>query len=180
MASAEIPADSSELESIWQRLKSSADESEEAPNAVRKLARLVRAATVRSDLVEGSAVDGATYAGFFGVSAQLPTGEPTVTAEELFEALERAVDQKVGEFSDIDRERFLAGPSYIELGSWLGDQGDAISLIGLGAIFGFWDVASPAIVGIQGDQAQQMMGMGFLFPSLKAASPLLSWKEASA
>ena len=55
--------------------------------------------------------------------------------------------------------------SYIELGAWVGDQGMALSLIGLGAALGVWKLLTPKTV--LGDMcppgmAQQLAGMGMV------------------
>lgn len=61
--------------------------------------------------------------------------------------------------------------SYIEIGGWLGDQGLALMLMGLGAILGMWELLTPdTILGDTISQAlkQQMAGMGMV--TIKANS----------
>jgi hypothetical protein len=57
------------------------------------------------------------------------------------------------------------GPSYIEVGAELGDQGAALSLFGLGQVLGFWKVITPEALGITGDRARQLAGSGFVMCS---------------
>lgn len=85
---------------------------------------------------------------FFWVSAQ---NDPT--AEDLRTLLE-------AEYPQIDRLK--QGPSYIEMGGALGDQGIALRLIGLGGILKLWTVVTPAMVGITGEDADGMAGAGFV------------------
>lgn len=164
-------------ESPWTRIKAEAVQSSwdgHPVDAVRSLAQLVQASVIRLQISEGEELpEGALDVGFFKLTATTPEGEVLVTQDEFHEALNAALEQRSGDFIELDRERLLGGPSYIELGQWLGDQGIAIGFIGLGALLGFWDVASPQALGITGEQAAQMLGMGFLFPSLKSGSPLI-------
>lgn len=62
-------------------------------------------------------------------------------------------------------ERLASGPSYIELGGELGDQGFALRLIGLGAHLGLWQAITPALWGITGSVADQMAGGGMVMMS---------------
>lgn len=67
-------------------------------------------------------------------------------------------------------ERLAAGPSYIEVGGEIGDQGTAFQLFALGKVLGIWDVITPAKLGITGPEADQMAGMGLVMISgFKAA-----------
>ena len=54
------------------------------------------------------------------------------------------------------------GPSYIHVGGAIGDQGAAFQLFALGKVLGLWDIITPAKLGITGEQANQMAGMGFV------------------
>jgi len=173
MDTAEIRA-----ESIWSQLKQDAVGSRQT-NPVRQLARLIdQAAVVRTAGAAGADQDFADV-GFFQVSAVDPEdGRELVTATELTEAVGLALEFGHGEFSDLSLERLQGGPSYIELGAWIGDQGRAIKLIGLGGALGLWDVITPQTLGVTGDEAGKLMGMGMLFPAPKAESPLAFWFEA--
>ncbi len=71
-----------------------------------------------------------------------------------------------GEFGDVSAERMAGGPSYIELGAWIGDQGLALRLIGLGAYARRWEVISPATLGFEpGPEADELAGGGFVMAS---------------
>lgn len=85
---------------------------------------------------------------FFWVSTK---NEPT--REELSQRL-------VSGYPNLDRLR--GGPSYIELGGVLGDQGVALQLIGLGKLVGLWDVMTPELVGVTGAEAADLAGKGFV------------------
>lgn len=85
---------------------------------------------------------------FFWVSAKNnPTKEGL---QELLEA----------EYPSLDR--LNGGPSYIEMGAELGDQGAALLLIGLGDILDLWNAVTPAKLGMEGSMAEQMAGNGFI------------------
>ncbi len=62
-------------------------------------------------------------------------------------------------------ERLAGGPSYIEVGAEIGDQGAAFQLFALGKVLGLWGVITPASLGITGDQAVQMAGSGYIMMS---------------
>lgn len=59
-------------------------------------------------------------------------------------------------------ERLAGGPSYIEVGAVLGDQGAAFCLFALGKVLGLWDVITPEKFGMDGEQAAQAAGRGFI------------------
>lgn len=59
-------------------------------------------------------------------------------------------------------ERLTHGPSYIEVGAEIGNQGAAFQLFALGKVLGLWDVITPSKLGITGDQAREMAGSGFV------------------
>ena len=61
--------------------------------------------------------------------------------------------------------RLEQGPSYIEIGGVLGDQGQALRLMGLGEVLGFLKVMTPAHLGVEGPHADSMAGAGFVMIS---------------
>ena len=61
-----------------------------------------------------------------------------------------------------DPERLAGGPSYIELGGVIGDQGAALTLIALGAALDLWEVLTPATLGITGADADKLAGQGMV------------------
>ncbi len=96
---------------------------------------------------------------FFWVSAK---NDPT---QEEFERL------VIAHYPDLDR--LSGGPSYMELGGVLGDQGVALQFIGLGHLIGTWKAITPATLGIEGDLANKMAGSGMVM-----AGPH-PWQEAT-
>lgn len=58
--------------------------------------------------------------------------------------------------------RLAGGPSYIEVGAEIGDQGAAFQLFALGKVLGLWDVITPTTMGFKGEQARQMAGGGYV------------------
>lgn len=96
---------------------------------------------------------------FFKVAAQ---NEPDV------EKLKQLVANKAGEFCEVD---LLDGKEhgYMEIGGWIGDQGLALTLMGLGSILGLWTLLTPKTVFgnlIDDDMQMQMAGSGMV--SIKA------------
>lgn len=61
-----------------------------------------------------------------------------------------------------DPDRLAGGPSYIEVGGVIGDQGAAFELFALGKVLGIWDIITPESVGFTGEQARQMAGSGYI------------------
>lgn len=96
---------------------------------------------------------------FFKVSARNnhETGFP-VDPEKLRHLISTA---KSGEYCELDpwdgKEH-----SYIEVGCWLGDQGLALTLIGLGNVLGLWSIMTPKIMWPNASDSaiKQMAGMG--------------------
>lgn len=67
---------------------------------------------------------------------------------------------------DFDVDRMKGGPSYIEVaGKWVGDQGATLQLFALGQVMGLWTVITPGVLGITGDEADTMAGLGFVMVS---------------
>ena len=62
-------------------------------------------------------------------------------------------------------ERLAGGPSYIEVGAEIGDQGAAFQLFALGKVLKLWNVITPALMGVTGDKAREMAGSGFVMIS---------------
>ena len=59
-------------------------------------------------------------------------------------------------------ERLAGGPSYIEIGGVLGDQQEAFLLFALGKVLGLWSVITPATLGFEGPEADQLAGAGMV------------------
>ena len=62
-------------------------------------------------------------------------------------------------------ERLAGGPSYIEVGGIIGDQGASFQFFALGQVLGLWKVITPKLLGITGEEADRMAGMGFVMMS---------------
>ncbi|QPF81708.1 hypothetical protein IC762_12490 [Bradyrhizobium genosp. L] len=61
-----------------------------------------------------------------------------------------------------DPASLAGGPSYITVGAEIGDQGAAFQLFALGKVLGLWDVITPAMFGMKGEEATQAAGSGFI------------------
>lgn len=59
-------------------------------------------------------------------------------------------------------DRLAGGPSYIEVGGEIGDQGAAFQLFALGKVLGLWDVITPATFGMSGAEAREAAGRGYI------------------
>lgn len=122
---------------------------------ILKLCELIAENAIRIDVSEPDAVD----VGFFYIRLKPDT---TLTSLKLKNAIVRA---EQGSHSDMTLEDFLnkEGVSYTTLGVWLGDQGLALALIGLGKALELWDILLPGDAGITNRAlVEQMIGMGFV------------------
>ena len=72
-------------------------------------------------------------------------------------------------------DRLAGGPSYIEVGGELGDQGAAFQLFALGKTLGLWTVITPASFGMTGAEAHRAAGNGFIM--ISGYRPALSRAE---
>jgi hypothetical protein len=61
--------------------------------------------------------------------------------------------------------RLENGPSYIEIGGVIGDQGAAFQLFAIGKVLGFWNILTPEAIGASGDEAVKLAGAGFIMIS---------------
>lgn len=57
-----------------------------------------------------------------------------------------------------DPSELANGPSYITAGATIGDQGAAFQLFELGKVLGLWDVITPAMYGMTGEEADSAAG----------------------
>jgi hypothetical protein len=69
-------------------------------------------------------------------------------------------------------ERLAGGPSYIEVGAEIEDQGAAFCLFALGEALGLWSVITPSKMGITGPQADDLAGRGFIMMSGHRPTPV--------
>lgn len=63
------------------------------------------------------------------------------------------------------QDRLAGGPSYIEVGAEIGDQGAAFQLFALGEVLGLWQVITPKTIGVTGTAADQLAGSGMVMIS---------------
>jgi hypothetical protein len=68
-------------------------------------------------------------------------------------------------------ERLAGGPSYIEVGAEIGDQGAAFQLFALGKVLDLWGIITPRTLGFDGEQAKAMAVSGFIMMSGYPARP---------
>lgn len=62
-------------------------------------------------------------------------------------------------------ERLAGGPSYIELGGVIGDQGMAFQFFALGQVLKLWEVITPKTLGVTGQAADALAGRGMVMIS---------------
>lgn len=86
------------------------------------------------------------------VDVAVDTAKAESRRSELVEVL--------SEYPEMDR--LTQGPSYIEIGADIGDQGLALQLMAVGSVLGFWQVMSGLTLGMDRDMARQMAGVGLL------------------
>lgn len=70
-------------------------------------------------------------------------------------------------------DMWQAGPSYIHVGAWMGDQRDALLLIALGHVAGLWECTTPRSTGFDDEeQIRSLAGAGFVYAiGLKVIEP---------
>lgn len=125
--------------------------------------------TVRANIEQLPArAEDAAFVGMFSIRQKEGSNLTADTLVELIKASSKGV------FQDVSVERLQDGPSYIELGAWIGDQGLALALMGLGERLGLWSVVTPDTLGIDDEKlASHLMGMGFVMVAVEADSKLL-------
>lgn len=80
------------------------------------------------------------------------------------DGLRAAINGHHGEFCEVDP---FDGEEhgYLELGGWIGDQGHALALMGLGKLLGLWELHTPRTVlgdEIPDDLVMKMAGAGLV------------------
>jgi hypothetical protein len=84
---------------------------------------------------------------------------PTWTHRQFYDTI---AANPVGQWATIPAERFEGGPSYIEIGGWIGDQTLALQFMALGELHGLWQVMTPAVIGATGQMADELAGRGMI------------------
>ncbi len=97
---------------------------------------------------------------FFKVAAQAEEGELPHLAAQLRRLLSEHKCASYG-INPLDGKEH----NYMELGGWVGSQGWALTLMGLGARLGLWRLLTPrSVMGsiIDADMANRLAGMGMI------------------
>jgi hypothetical protein len=84
---------------------------------------------------------------------------PTWSHRRFFDYL---VNNPIGEFTNMVREQWEGGPSYITVGGWIGSQELALRLFALGQAHQIWTVVTPERLGFTGADADRMAGNGLV------------------
>lgn len=84
------------------------------------------------------------------------------------EMLRKLIQEQKGEFNEVN---LFDGQehNYMEIGGWIGDQGLALMLMGMGKLLNLWDLLTPTSMlgeSIPDELKAQMAGMGMV--SIKA------------
>jgi hypothetical protein len=78
-------------------------------------------------------------------------------------AAERSRSELVELVNSFPMALMVMGPSFITLGAYLGDQGDALRLMALGKVLGLWKIVGPPEIGVHDEvKAHHMAASGFL------------------
>jgi hypothetical protein len=98
---------------------------------------------------------------------EMPAGFEPVDMEFLTIGVDRAAAERnkselVSILETYPAGRLASGPSYIEVGGEIGDQGAAFQLFALGKTLGLWDVVTPTTLGFEGAEAREMAGRGLI------------------
>lgn len=81
-------------------------------------------------------------------------------------AAEKHKDELIAILKDYpEPERLAGGPSYIEVGAVIGDQGAAFQLFALGKVLGLWHLITPMTMGFEGEEARMLAGRGYIMMS---------------
>jgi hypothetical protein len=127
---------------------------------------------IQTHSTRGACQCGRCYDAMENPKSHQPTGH---TADVVFfkVALSRDVDSHAKDLQELldKNKNSYCNPldgnehSYIELGGWIGDQGLALQLIGLGHLLGLWVLMTPeTILGIPSEDrlALDLAGAGFV------------------
>lgn len=126
-----------------------------------ELAEFVRAHVVRGECLCGRCVDGGTEQPV-GHTADLVFFKVALRGEPDVEELKGLIKAHQGEFIEID---LLDGEehNYMDIGAWIGDQGLALMLMGMGSLLGLWDLMTPySMLKCDESVAMRLAGMGMI------------------
>lgn len=88
--------------------------------------------------------------------------EMAADKEQFAGILSKALDSP-GCYGPMPAETLEGGPSYINVGGWIGDQTLAFQLMALMEHYGMGEVVTPAKLHITGEQADQLAGGGMIY-----------------
>lgn len=131
---------------------------------MRDLLEFIQKHAVRGECMCGKCIDGGTKQPE-GHTADLIFFKVAAVNEPKAEELKQLVQiNREGEFNGVN---LFDGKEhgYIELGGWIGDQGMALVLMGLGNVLGLWKLLTPhTILGkdCPEDLAMKMAGQGYV------------------
>lgn len=98
----------------------------------------------------------------FFINVLVNTEKLVLLAVDFRDLLIQVIQEKGGEFGHMTLDELEGGPSYIQWGRWLGDQTTALRCMALGQHYGLWSVVTPTTLGITGEDAQRLAGMGMV------------------
>ncbi len=104
-------------------------------------------------------------------ASEMPAGMEAVDVHFIIIGVDKAkAEARKADLIDIlnhwpQPDRLAAGPSYIEVGGVIGDQGAAFQLFALGKVLGLWGIITPATFGMTGTEADQAAGSGYIMMS---------------
>ncbi len=131
---------------------------------MEKLLEFIKQHSIRGECTCGKCIDGGTKQPE-GHTADLIFFKVAAVNEPNAEELKRLIQSnKEGDFENVD---LFDGKEhgYIELGAWIGDQGMALVLMGLGNLLGLWNLLTPRTIlgnSVPDDMINKMAGQGYL------------------
>jgi hypothetical protein len=96
--------------------------------------------------------------------------EAATDRQAFLDAREKAMADH-GEFADIDAARMAAGPSYIEIGGWIGDQTLAFQFMALSEFHEVGKVITPRLLGAPEAMWDQLAGGGYVLLAPRQTEP---------
>lgn len=75
--------------------------------------------------------------------------------------LKKFIISHKGEFCDVD---IFDGKehNFLEIGGWIGDQGNALVLMGMGELLGLWKLITPTSMGVSPEMSQMLAQNGLV------------------
>ena len=84
-----------------------------------------------------------------------------LVGEPSKEELKSLISGHAGDYPEVN---ILDGKehNYLEVGAWIGDQGMALTLMGMGDLLGLWRLFTPRSLGLPEELVSQMAGVGMV------------------